>query len=242
MILTQPMLNVFAALLLAHMLGDFLFQPAWMAARKRNVFILLLHVAIHGVLTTLVLGGTWQLALLVMLAHLVIDAAKSYALPAPARNGFQAFLVDQALHIGTLGWIAFRYPGALNDAVAAQAIWLLPVALILSGAIAAVLAGGYAVGMLTSRFSEHLPRGGLPEAGRLIGQLERALIFLLILVDQPAAIGFLITAKSILRFKEATDDQKTAEYVIVGTLASFLWAMGCGYTTSALLEISAGIP
>ena len=113
-------------------------------------------------------------------------------------------------------------------------------ALFAAGFIVTVLAGGHAVGLLTARFA--MPQNGLPEAGRLIGQLERALIFLFVLIGEPAGIGFLIAAKSVLRFDTAKEDQKASEYVIVGTLASFAWALAAAYATQALLEIAAVTP
>lgn len=48
-----------------------------------------------------------------------------------------------------------------------------------------------------------------------------------ILIDQPTSIGFLIAAKSILRFGEIKDtsQRKVAEYIIIGTFLSFGWAI-----------------
>jgi hypothetical protein len=50
-------------------------------------------------------------------------------------------------------------------------------------------------------------------------------------------VGFLVAAKSILRFGTATRDQRTAEYVIIGTLASFGWAILASYATLALINL-----
>lgn len=63
---------------------------------------------------------------------------------------------------------------------------------------------------------------GLASAGKWIGICERVLILTFVLMGQYTAIGFLMTAKSILRFseKEANTQLKT-EYVLVGTLVSF---------------------
>src|SRR5690606_22226270 len=56
---------------------------------------------------------------------------------------------------------------------------------------------------------------GLASAGKWIGICERILILTFVLMGQYAAIGFLMTAKSILRFseKEANTQLKT-EYVL----------------------------
>lgn len=63
---------------------------------------------------------------------------------------------------------------------------------------------------------------GLANAGKWIGICERILILTFVLMGQFTAIGFLMTAKSILRFseKEANTQLKT-EYILVGTLVSF---------------------
>lgn len=71
-------------------------------------------------------------------------------------------------------------------------------------------------------------KGGLSSGGRRIGYLERLLIFIFVMAGSYEAIGFLVTAKSILRFGESRKDQKYAEYVLLGTLASFLCATVIG--------------
>jgi hypothetical protein len=71
---------------------------------------------------------------------------------------------------------------------------------------------------------------GLASAGKWIGICERVLILTFVLLQQYTAIGFLMTAKSILRFSEKeSNTQLKTEYILVGTLVSF--------TTSALIGI-----
>lgn len=236
-------LHTFAALLLAHVLADFIFQTRWIITRKRNLLVLALHGLIVFVLSFAALGGAWQVALAVTLAHGVIDAVKVWALTPARRDTLGAFLGDQVAHLVTLIVAALWWPEA-----AAQGAWgpyvalAVAPALLLSGLILTVWAGGFAVGLLTARFSEQVSEDGLPDAGRLIGRLERALILLLVLIDQPAGIGFLIAAKSILRFDTAAHGQKVGEYVIIGTLASFTWALAMSYATLSLVEIAALAP
>lgn len=59
----------------------------------------------------------------------------------------------------------------------------------------------------------------IKNAGALIGNLERLLTIVFVLLGQFEAIGFIVAAKSILRFKD-TDTAKT-EYVLAGTFLSF---------------------
>lgn len=55
--------------------------------------------------------------------------------------------------------------------------------------------------------------------GRVIGLLERALLFGFVLQGQYGAIGFVLAAKAFTRSK-ALDDRAFAEYVLIGTLLS----------------------
>lgn len=71
--------------------------------------------------------------------------------------------------------------------------------------------------------------------GRAIGSLERALAFTLVLLGQDAAIGWIIAAKAIARFK-ALEEREFAEYFLIGTLASFLLAVLAGVGLRILLH------
>ncbi len=66
----------------------------------------------------------------------------------------------------------------------------------------------------------------MKNAGALIGLLERLLTIMFVILGEYGAIGFIIAAKSILRFKD-TDTAKT-EYVLAGTFLSFGIAIACG--------------
>ncbi len=68
--------------------------------------------------------------------------------------------------------------------------------------------------------------GDLPNAGKLIGNVERLLSLLFVLLGQYEAVGFIIAAKSILRFAEG--DKAKSEYVLIGTLLSFSIAIFVG--------------
>jgi hypothetical protein len=64
-------------------------------------------------------------------------------------------------------------------------------------------------------------------AGRVIGILERIMVYFLILNNQFSAIGLVLAAKSFTRFKEL-ENREFAEYVLIGTLLSTLIAMLIG--------------
>jgi hypothetical protein len=67
--------------------------------------------------------------------------------------------------------------------------------------------------------------------GATIGVLERLLICTLTLVGQPMAVGLVITAKTIARFKQL-EDREFGEYYLLGTLASVSIAL-----TSAMIAV-----
>ncbi len=77
----------------------------------------------------------------------------------------------------------------------------------------------------SSKMIDKLAKSGLPNAGRYIGYLERALVYLLVMYQQPQAIVFIIGAKAIIRF-ENSKDRAFAEYFLVGTFTSILIALG----------------
>ncbi|PYP70567.1 MAG: hypothetical protein DMD36_06230 [Gemmatimonadetes bacterium] len=71
--------------------------------------------------------------------------------------------------------------------------------------------------------------------GRMIGALERALVLTLILLGEYGAVGWIIAAKSLARFK-ALEDREFAEYFLIGTLASYLLAVLAGVGMRILLK------
>lgn len=64
--------------------------------------------------------------------------------------------------------------------------------------------------------------------GRLIGILERIFVFIFVLLGQYTAIGFILAAKGVARFQDFKS-RTFAEYVLIGTLLSTLFAMAAGY-------------
>ena len=89
---------------------------------------------------------------------------------------------------------------------------------------------------LQMRRDEDRSAGAIDVArGRAIGSLERALALTLVLLGDYAAVGWIIAAKSLARFKQL-EDREFAEYFLVGTLASFLLAMLVGVGIRILLK------
>jgi hypothetical protein len=72
--------------------------------------------------------------------------------------------------------------------------------------------------------------------GRVIGLLERALLYGFVLQGQFAAIGFILAAKAFTRFREL-DNRTFAEYVLIGTLMSAGLALLIGGVVKWLLPV-----
>ena len=73
--------------------------------------------------------------------------------------------------------------------------------------------------------------------GRTIGVLERALAVTLVLLGQYGALGLIVAAKSLARFK-ALEDREFAEYFLIGTLASLLLGLLGGVAVRLVLSKS----
>jgi len=119
----------------------------------------------------------------------------------------------------------------------------------LAGAFIAVFVGSSFVSVYMSTFAAKLkaahersetaiPERGFPEAGKLIGQLERFLIFLIVMAGHPEGVSFLVAAKSVFRFGELTDHQNRleAEYITIGTLLSFSWGLLISLLTKFIID------
>ncbi|MBN8630400.1 MAG: DUF3307 domain-containing protein, partial [Rhodobacterales bacterium] len=219
-----------------------------------------LHGAIVYATAVAATGSLHPALLALALIHIGIDAGKLVlATMWKTSGGLAPFLIDQALHLVSLIaltlWLPDLWaqglwaPGALatgdDGGILGTGLWssetALPVGhlpalmVLLTGLILATRAGGFAVGLLMEPFAPHLGKGdagkSLPGAGRVIGNLERGLIYALVIFGQAQGVGLLIAAKSILRFGAVKDDRRLSEYVIIGTLASFGWALVVAYAT-----------
>jgi hypothetical protein len=98
---------------------------------------------------------------------------------------------------------------------------------------------GIAIGKATETWQRqaNMNQGGLDKAGIWIGRCERVLVLTFIITGQYTALGFLMAAKSILRFTDKDEmTQKKTEYVLVGTLMSFASAAIVGVIVAACMN------
>ena len=168
------------------------------------------------------------------------------------------FLADQLLHILVIIFTAWYLREAWNEGwwstlPAQSQTQFLTVLCVSAGFILTTRTGSFVIELFMQGFSRSKPEPsssaisehvhaepdnsqeteadkGLIDGGKWIGLLERALIFVLIMAQEFQAIGFLIAAKSILRFQYAKE-RSHSETVIIGTLASFGWAIVVSWAT-----------
>jgi hypothetical protein len=245
--------RLLVSLFAAHMLADFVLQSEEGAARKRSASVLLSHCAIQGVAAYVLAGilSAWAIFVAVFLSHMAIDYVKVRV----SKLDLKSFCLDQLSHFAVIVVLSvvLSRTGDLSRSILWQNMAgpdYYRVLVIASGFILTVPMGAVVVGLAMRPFLDQLAnsngggitgparngqasRGGFENGGRIIGQLERALIFLLVMVGTPAAVGFLIAAKSIFRFGEVTDKghRMEAEYIIIGTLTSFAFGMFASYFT-----------
>lgn len=235
----SPAVYPIAAFVVAYVASEPVAQliPGVKARPSRQIVI---EGAIAAVLAYLVLGmpAAWLAALLVGLVAAVgasLDQTKSAA-------GFLWVRIVALLVIAAIGaWLVPNVsPGARS--LLWPAGWY-DATFVLAAAYVTVEWGRMWVERAIKPFAASVtfPEGedqGLPNGGRMIGQLERLLIYLFVLIDAPTAIGFLVTAKSILRFGEIKDKEshRLAEYIIIGTLMSFGFAVVAAYLAKELVS------
>jgi len=247
-------LSLLLGLVLAHLIGDFLLQPRhWVEERRRRrhrSLHLLYHSVVHGGLIALVLliaalmvpGSPGPAAVVagaagIAVSHWLIDLVK-----ARLSDRLRWFLLDQALHLVVLCalWLAWLDSLAALELLGA---WLVsPTVLGVAAAYLIVTRPfSFAIAMGLKRWSRQVEHSDtLTQAGARIGMLERLLVLSLVLLDQLTAVGFLLAAKSVLRYGDLRDarDRKLTEYVLLGTLVSVASTLLLGL----LLRLLVGAP
>ena len=224
--------------LLAHLVSDFYLQTEKSCKDKADNAFKSGHLYIHALITFACAWllsmsfGYWWAALLIAALHLVIDGLKSIF-----HDMKRAFFIDQLLHLVVIVVVVCLYN---KVATIALPTWL-PEAKVLLWIVAFVFCLRPANFFIQNIFKEakiSIPDSGkednLPNAGHVIGNVERMLTLVFVMLGQFEAIGFLLAAKSLLRFRE-TDTVKS-EYVLVGTLLSFGIAILAGVAVKLLIE------
>ena len=232
---------LFIKLLLAHLLGDFIWQPnSWVAdkeVKKHKSIYLYLHILLHGILAALLAGEIQFIpyAILIAVTHGAIDLIKLNFQKSTTKRTW--FVADQIAHILILIGIVFLYKNKTIELLwFGNQFWILITGLLFITKPTSIFIKTIISIWSPEESNSHIDNS-LASAGNYIGILERLFVFGFILTGHFEAIGFLLAAKSIFRFgdlKEAKD-RKLTEYVLIGTLISFGTAILTGLIVQALL-------
>jgi hypothetical protein len=196
----------------------------------------------------------WWAILIVTTTHVVIDGIK-LSLQDQSRKiaiEFRLFIADQLAHLLIImivwlwiidGWNKMNL--LVKDTFPDYKILLRLLGyLIMAGPV------GFVIQFLTRRWASEIDTNdSLKNAGQWIGILERILILTLVYINEFGAIGFLITAKSLLRvidkpfipgsepsLTKPFSPRKHTEYVLIGTFLSFAIAIITGLLINRLLR------
>jgi len=233
--------------------------------KAKNIVWMLFHVFLVAAMTWIPLGtlGAWWIAGILLPLHLLIDCMKlrfnrsnpddfhTVSTASPDRVHKSArdllwFVGDQALHITVIAVLWFcvtRWDPAASLANHWSTVWGSRYdkgLLLLCGLVVCVWGIGVILKYQMARFAAELPdkvKQGLPKGGRTIGMLERLLAFMFVLSGKPEGVGFVVAAKSIFRIGDLTrrDDRNHAEYIMIGTLRSFAYALAVAFVTKWLI-------
>lgn len=220
------------SLLAAHFIGDFFTQTdKGIAQREQRGWkapYMYLHGMIHFVLVWLLLWSfdAWLIAAIIAVSHIIIDGIK--VILKGKVGAVMLFISDQLAHIGVIlfVWGLFYNPDFTLSL--SKETWL-----ILGGLLLVTNPAAYTIGTIMDYWSDNInidDNDSLPDAGKTIGILERIFVYMAIIMGSPQIIGFLIAAKSVFRFGDISHakNRKLTEYILIGTLLSFLVAAGTG--------------
>ncbi len=230
-------------LFLAHIIGDFFLQSKQMVndkeAKKWSSPYLYLHILLHFVLIIAFVGSFsfWLPALLIAFSHGVIDLSKLIFQTDQTKRNW--FFIDQGLHLMVLFAV-----WAYADEMESIDLWFsgTNVLVLITAILTLLTPASLVIRTVIAKWPPEKPQGesqeSLQDAGKLIGYLERLLIFTFVVLGKWEGVGFLLAAKSIFRFGDLKDarDMKLTEYVLIGTLLSAGIAILVGMLAGGLLQ------
>ena len=217
--------------IIAHTVSDFYLQTDKSCADKEKKGFKSSKLYIHALITfafSCLLSFSfrfWWLALIIAVSHLLVDAMKCYASKCKG-----IFFIDQLIHLLVIVVVCYLWNCNLPNCVAGveekYIALLLGTLICLKPSNIMIKEIFKAANIKVNNGSDDDSTGDLPNAGKLIGIVERLLSLVFVLLGQYEAVGFIIAAKSLLRFAEG--DKAKSEYVLIGTLLSFSMAIFVG--------------
>jgi len=232
-------ITLFLQLIVAHICVDFILQNNKLIDKKNKYGVrsphIYLHALLSGLLSLLFINqwGYWYVGLFIAVTHFFIDWWKIHL----QKIDLEKFIIEQIAHL-IIVIIAWLWIGQGLESVSCkmqEVIKSIPFLITLIAYSLVIFPVGFIIDKATKKWQDEIEftkdlEEGLDKAGRYIGILERVLVLTFVILNQMSAIGFLIAAKSILRYgdKEKIGARKQTEYVLIGTLMSFAFAIVIG--------------
>ncbi|MFA7107694.1 MAG: DUF3307 domain-containing protein [Sphaerochaetaceae bacterium] len=232
--------NLLILLLIGHFLGDFYFQTDEIARNKIGCkpklikHCLLYTLAMLIVIVPLFTPKLFIYSLIISFIHFIVDFIKSN-IKNREKHEVSIYFLDQAIHIFVIiGFAIFLsknlYIFYLDPIKKLFDLFKVNGFKILSAILALLIImkpASITIKIVLAKYSGFIKeeKEGVPNTGALIGELERFIILLMLTQGQYAAIGFVLTAKSIARYKKIVEKIEFSEYYVLGTFLSTLIAI-----------------
>jgi Protein of unknown function (DUF3307) len=224
--------------LIAHLGADYFFQTNKLVEVKNDLGFKSNFLVWH---TLIVFSLSWLLSFqlhffiaagIIAITHYFIDGIKAKFIKNPL-IGRYIFFIDQILHIAIILFVVILF----NKYHGFQLYWEPTISLKHLTIFTTYLLCLKPANILIKEIFrtaqlEIISTNELPNAGKLIGNLERLLTLTFIWIGQFEAVGFLIAAKSVLRYRD--DETLKTEYVLIGTMLSFGIAVVLGIFASII--------
>jgi hypothetical protein len=228
--------NILLLFLIGHFLGDYYFQTD-MIARNKNLQLakLLKHCVLYSFAMLIVIIPVFSLELLICsgaisVMHFIVDFIKSH-IKNREKNNSRVYFADQVIHIIVIlilsvfisQNIIVSYTYSMKNLLALFNINDLKMLSFILAFLIIMKPSSITIKIILAKYGNFQKENeGVPNTGALIGELERVIILLMLTQSQYAAVGFILTAKSVVRYKRIVDEINFSEYYLLGTFLSTL--------------------
>lgn len=238
---------VFKILMIGHLVGDFYLQSSEMVAeKKKSPGTLMKHCILYAlpifilglfIITKSELISFIKFMISITLLHGFIDYIKIYLeKKKKPKHKYILFLLDQFIHTAILYVLldVCKIAGGSYITIFGNYYDVSDLDIYIKSIMMAFICAKPASIFIATVFDEISSVKNEKDSGTqrtakigsLIGILEREIILILGLMGQYGAIGFVLAAKSLARFKQL-EERDFAEKYIVGTLLSAFIAIFC---------------
>ncbi len=218
-------------LFILHVIGDFYLQNEEMATKKGCLNIQMITHSLCYVfpfMIGLLFGLDFFTIMILGISHFFVDIITIEAKRKYSSKELFIFFVDQLIHLMIITIYSINVELSIMvslktlTAILSLLILWKPVGIIISMAFNLI-------------FKKAVPIGDKDETkiGRYIGYLERTIIFILCSMGAVSTIGFILTAKTLVRYKDITNNEDHfQEKYLIGTLLSTIGALCCYMITN----------